>query len=337
MTRDVLVLLGHRDGVPDPANHGVIEQGRSLAEAVGSQLRGLLLCDEPAALLEPFARSGLETVHTVQDRALASYSPEAYSRTATEAVRRLMPGLLLCAHGFDGMEVAPWVAARLRAPLLSNCVALECVGDALFGERLVYGQAWQVRVRVPWQQTVVATLARGAAAQPKTGFRPPRVEPLDVEPGTLGIRTRVREIRRPVGEEIDLARADLVVGIGRGIRDPENLTIVEALARELGGVLACSRPIVDLEWMPYERQVGISGRSIRPRVYIACGISGAAQHLAGITDAQTIVAINQDANAPIFRVAHHGAVADLLRVVPALTAEARRRGSGTTASPPREG
>jgi electron transfer flavoprotein alpha subunit len=230
------------------------------------------------------------------------------------------------------MEVAPWVAARLSVPLLPNCVGLDVEGDDLVAERLVHGQAWQARLHVRWRGTVVASLARsGGAPAPVDGAGAAALERLEIDPAALGIRTRVTGATRPAAGEVDIARAEVVVGVGRGIGDSSNLPLVEDLAEALGGVVACSRPLVDLEWMDYGRQVGASDKAIRPKVYLACGISGAAQHLAGITDAETVVAINRDPNAPIFRVAHYGAVADLLQVVPELTAEARRRRAARSA------
>jgi electron transfer flavoprotein alpha subunit len=340
MSRDVLLLVDHRDGVAEPVTYQLAEQARELAAASGGRASALLLCGDGDGVASRLDGAGLAAIHAVESPLLADYSPELFSKVAAEAVRRLEPGLFLCGHTFQGMEVAPWVAARLSLPLLPNCLGLEVEGDDLVAERLVYGQAWQARLRLPWSGTVVASMARsggsthrevGREAGGEAGAGGATIEPLDIDPSSLEVRTRVTGTIRPSPGEVDISRAEVVVGAGRGIRDSSNLAAVEALAEALGGVVACSRPLVDLEWMPYERQVGASGKAIRPKVYIACGISGAAQHLAGITDAETIVAINQDANAPIFRVAHYGAVADLLQVVPELTAEARRRRAAAAA------
>jgi electron transfer flavoprotein alpha subunit len=326
MSRDVLLLVEHRDGIPEPVTDQLVADARRLVGAVGGRVSGLVLSGAGAGVEKHLEGAGLDAIYTVEDDRLTDYSPEAFSRVAAEVVRRLEPGLFLCAHSYPGMEVAPWVAARLSRPLLSNCLGLEVEGQDLVAERLIHGQAWQARFQVRWSGTVVASLARsGGAPAPVEGAGSTTVERLDVDVSALGIRTRVTGVTRPRPGEVDIAHAEIVVGVGRGIRDPSNLALAEDLADVLGGVVACSRPLVDLEWMPYESQVGASGQAIQPRVYIACGISGAVQHLTGITDAETIVAINRDANAPIFRVAHYGAVADLLQVVPALTAEARRR------------
>jgi electron transfer flavoprotein alpha subunit len=168
----------------------------------------------------------------------------------------------------------------------------------------------------------VATLARHGKASP-VQTAPAPVEDLAIDLEALGIRTEpLGVIEAEVGDG-DITRSDVVIGVGRGIRDPANLALIEDLAKELGGVVACSRPLVDLEWMPHAKQVGASGQEIAPRVYIACGISGAAQHLAGIRGAQTIVAINKDPKAPIFGLSDYAVVGDLFEVVPALTEKAR--------------
>jgi electron transfer flavoprotein alpha subunit len=332
MSRGVLLLVDHREGAVEPVSFQLVAQARELAAASGGRATALLLCGEGAEVAKQLDGLGLAAIHRIEDPLLADYSPETFSKVTAEAVRRLEPGLFLCGHTFQGMEVAPWVAARLSLPLLPNCLELGVDGDDLVAERLVHGQAWQARLRLPWRETVVASLARsGGSPERGSGASGTALERLDIDPASLGIATRVTGETRPAPGEVDIARAEIVVGAGRGIRDPSNLALIEALAEALGGVVACSRPLVDLEWLPYDRQVGASGKTIRPKVYIACGISGAAQHLAGIADAETVVAINQDANAPIFRVAHYGAVADLLQVVPELTAEARRRRGEATA------
>lgn len=325
MSRDVLVLVDHRDGIPEPVTQQLVTQARDLVGAAGG-VSALLLCGDAGEVVPHLQGIGLDAIHLVESEFLDVYNPELTAKLAARAVRRLEPDLFLCGHTFQGMEIAPWVAAALQLPLLPNCLELRAEGEEIAAERLVHGQAWQTSLRCPWRGTVVASMARGGnpvARDIRDEATP--LQRLDVDPSSLEVGTRVMESIRPEPGRVDISRAEVVVGAGRGVRDQANLAVVERLAEALGGVLACSRPLVDLEWMPYEQQVGASGKTIRPRVYIACGISGAAQHLAGIAEAGTIIAINQDANAPIFRVSHYGVVADLLRVVPELEAVARRR------------
>jgi electron transfer flavoprotein alpha subunit len=318
-TLDVLVVAEHRAGEVEPVTHQLVAQ--ALAVSPGARVSLLALQAPGAGVAAALTRAGAHRLLVCEHEALASYNPEAYCRTVEHIARRLSPDLLVCGHTFQGMEVGPWVAARLGRPLASNCVEV-CVRDGrLAAERLVYGGAWQVGLSLPLP-AVVTLARRGAPA--KREAREADIERVD-PPGLGGLATEIVASIAPQMGEGDITRSDVVVGVGRGIKDPANLALIEELAEVLGGVVACSRPLVDLEWMPHERQVGASGREINARVYLACGISGAAQHLAGIGGVQTVIAINKDASAPIFGMSHVGVVGDLFEVVPALIAEARKR------------
>jgi electron transfer flavoprotein alpha subunit len=319
---DVLVFAERLDGSLEPAFHQVIRSARGLAGS--GRVSALVLGPPGSAAVEQTRTSGIDRVYAVLDSRLAEYSPEAYGKVCAKAVQALRPDAFLCAHTFQGMDIGPYVAASLGFPLLSNCFDLEVSGEELSAERKVFGSAWQTRVAVSLAPTVVATLARRSGGE-ATHAAPAPVEEIHIDLDTLGIRTRTAGTAVADAGEGDITRAAVVVAVGRGIRDPSNLGMIEELARALGGVVACSRPLVDLEWMPHSRQVGASGHEIAPRVYVACGISGAAQHLAGIRGAQTIIAINKDPKAPIFGLSDYAVVADLFEVVPALTEQARGR------------
>ena len=333
MRRDVLLLVDHREGVPEPMTYQLAAQARELVGATGGGVSALLLCGEGASVAGHLHGVGIDVIHLVEDEMLDDYNPEVCGKVVARALRRLEPDLFLCGHTFQGMEIAPWVAAVLELPLLPNCLELRMEGEEIVAERLVHGQAWQTSLRRPWRGTIVASMARGGGSVAReVSEEATPLQRLDIELSSLDVRTKVTATIRPAEGQVDISRAEVVVGAGRGVSDQSNLGVVASLAEALGGALACSRPLVDLEWMPYEQQVGASGKTIRPKVYIACGISGAAQHLAGVTEAGTIIAINQDANAPIFRMSHYGVVADLLQVVPALEALVRqRRGSADEA------
>jgi len=319
---EALVFAEHHDGHLEPAVHQAIRAARDLAR--GGYVPALILAPHGSAAIEQLRGAGVDRVLAVLDARLAEYSPETYAKVCARVIETLHPDAFLCAHTFQGMDIGPYAAARLGLPLLSNCFGLEVEGDELTAQRKVYGSAWQSRVAVPLGRTVVVTVARRGRGE-ALHSAPAPVEDLRIDIDALGVRTRTAGAAVADAGEGDITRADVVVGVGRGIRDPSNLTIIDDLAQALGGVVACSRPLVDLDWMPYSRQVGASGHEIAPRVYIACGISGAAQHLAGIRGSQTIIAINKDPNAPIFGLCDLAVVADLFEVVPALTAEARRR------------
>ena len=318
----VLALAEHRAGEVEPITQQLLRQGRDLAR--GGSLSLLVLAGPGSGIAGRLEQAGADRLLSFEDEALSTYNPEAYCRFVEALVRELRPDVLLCGHTFQGMEVAPWVAARLGAPLASNCVAVCAEGDAIVAERLMYGGAWQVKTKLSAASTVVVTVARKGASMPAAPAQA-RIDSLDATPHVSSLSTEVVASIQPQAGEGDITQADLVVGVGRGIKDPANLAMMQELADALGGVLACSRPLVDLEWMPHESQVGASGREISSKVYLACGISGAAQHLAGIGGVETVIAINKDASAPIFGLSHFGVAGDLFEIVPALIAEARRR------------
>lgn len=330
MTSEIVALLGHRAGTPDASVRNLVGRAIALARSAGAKLCGLSLCapSEADSLVQALVGCGIEKLVLVVDPRLSPYLPETHARAVAEAVRRLSPRLLLCAHDYEGAEVAPWVAAALDLPLLSNCVTLEVVGGELVAERLAFAGAWQVRLRLAWDRCAVASLGASNPGEQEIAVTRASVERLALdlpEPRStsLGFSTES-------DGDVGLTRAEIVVGIGRGIGDSARLELVAELASALGGSVGCSRPLVDLAWLPHARQIGVSGHTIRPKVYLACGISGAAQHLAGIGEAQTVIAINRDPAAPIFRVAHHGVVGDLFEIVPALTAEVLRRRASTS-------
>ncbi|MDF1556495.1 MAG: electron transfer flavoprotein subunit alpha/FixB family protein, partial [Deferrisomatales bacterium] len=242
-------------------------------------------------------------------------------RAVAEALRRLaverQPNLILGAHSAAGLDWAPTLAAGLRAPLVTDALEFTWAEGALCAVRAVYGGKLQARVRLPEAPVAVATLRPGTwTAQESRDIGPVEAAAAEL-PADLG--KRFLEWVQEAAGDVDITQADVLVSVGRGIADPENLDVAEALAKALGATLSCSRPVVDAGWLPKERQVGISGKTVKPKIYLALGISGAFQHVTAMQGAALIVAVNKDPKAPIFRVAHYGIVGDLFKVVPALT------------------
>jgi len=173
---------------------------------------------------------------------------------------------------------------------------------------------------------VVVALQKGVAPATRAAGKVASIDKVQLDLGSFTCRSKLLEIIEEPVTDVDISKADIIVSVGRGVGEKEKISIIQELADALGGVIGCSRPVVDVGWLPRDRQVGASGKSVAPKVYVACGISGASQHLSGMTESKRIIAINKDANAPIFQVAHYGVVADLFDVVPALTAEAKKDG-----------
>lgn len=274
-----------------------------------------------AACLAASLPGAADGVLAVEHADLAGFNGRAVAAALRRLAQERKPEVILGAHSAAGVDWAPALAAGLGAPLVTDTLGLAWNDGALTAVRAVYGGKLQARVRLPAAPTVLATLRPGtwkAAAAAGVGS----LETVGAElPDDLG--KRFLEWVQEAAGDVDITQADVLVSVGRGIADPENLDLAKALADALGATLSCSRPVVDNGWLPKERQVGISGKTVKPKVYLALGISGAFQHVTAMQGATLIVAINKDPKAPIFRVAHYGIVGDLFKVVPALTKAVR--------------
>jgi len=252
---------------------------------------------------------------------LAEYTGDGYVQAARGVVQSLRPRFVLVAHTAQGYDFAPALAGSMDLPLLTNCLSLGAQGDRLRVVRRILNEKVQAEVEVQSERTIVVTLRPGSVAPQGGGTGTAEVStvPVTIDPAKLRV-TFVR-IERPEVHDIDLSSADIIVSAGRGIQKKENLALIEEFAKAIGGVVGASRPLTDMDWLPKTRQVGQSGKTVRPKLYVACGISGAMQHVAGMKDASLIVAINTDPTAPIFEVAHIGFVADVLKLLPATLKE----------------
>lgn len=265
---------------------------------------------------------GAARVLLAEDPRLEHFTPEAHVAVAAAVVRERSPRLVLVGNTSQGMDLAPALAAALDRPLVGYVKALRVEDGQVSGTCSLYGGKIDVTVAVP--EGAVCTVLSGAApADAGRAGEPPAVERIAAADTGVG-RVRFRMLHEPEAGDVDITRVDVLVSVGRGIGDPGNIALAEELAAVLGGAVAASRPVVDSGWLPRSRQVGKSGLTVKPRCYIAAGISGAPEHLEGMRDAALIIAINTDPAAPIFDVAHYGAVADALEVLPALTEQLRQ-------------
>src|SRR2546426_430639 len=296
MAGDVLIFAEHLEGRIAPSTLEAIAIGRELASRSGGHVRVALFGEKVRSLADALAGHGVEVL-LAEEPALAEYTPDAYGQAAQSIVESTRPRLILVAHTSQGYDLAPALAGTMDLPLVTNCLALRFDGEP-----------------------IVATVRPGAAkaAGPAPGGI---VTSTTVRIDGSKVRTRFLSIERPQVQDIDIAGADIIVSAGRGIQKKENLPLIEEFAKALGGVVGASRPLTDMDWLPKTRQVGQSGKTVRPKLYVACGISGAMQHVAGMKDASLIIAINTDPSAPIFEVAHVGIVADVLKLLPATLKE----------------
>ncbi|MCI0341457.1 MAG: electron transfer flavoprotein subunit alpha/FixB family protein [Planctomycetales bacterium] len=318
----VLVLAEQRQGQFRRAAFETVREGARLAGQLGAPLHVAALgsgIEKSAAALGGY---GATKVLVVEGDAYTAYLGEAWAAAAAEVAKRVSARTLLLAATSLGKDLAPQVAARLGAGLVADCVALAVTDGEIEATRPVFAGKARVRVRSAGAPLVLTLRPNVFPAGNPTG-PPAAVERVEVPP--CPARSRVVGVETAAGRTVDLTEASIIVSGGRGMGGPENYRILEELAREIGAVVGASRASVDAGWRPHSDQVGQTGKTVSPNLYLAVGISGAIQHLAGMRTSKVIVAINKDPEAPIFKVADYGIVGDLFEVVPALTEAVRKR------------
>jgi electron transfer flavoprotein alpha subunit len=310
---DVLAVADHRRGELRPVSYELLTAGRELADALGGDLHAAVVGGDVGRFAERLDREGVDVVHTVAEG--AEFNHDVTAAAVTALFESLDPAAVVMPNSVNGLDYAPAVATRLSLPLVTDAVALD-YDDGLTATREMYGSKVETAVEVTAEP--VALTIRGGEWPAVEGTGDADIEAFDVDIDESSIRSTVRGFEEVGAGDVDISEAEFIVSVGRGIEEEENLELVEELADALDATLAASRPIVDNGWLPKNRQVGQSGKVVTPTVYLALGISGAVQHVAGMKGAETIVAVNTDPDAPIFDIADYGIVGDLFDVVPEL-------------------
>ncbi len=315
-----LVVSEIRDNQLKNVNAEAYTAARQLAEQLGLTPATVLLGSGVEALADQPARYGMEKTYLVDDRQLAGYSGDCYSAAVAEVARQCEARVVLMAATAMGKDLLPRVAARLGTTTAQDVIQFRVEsGEVIFTRPMFAGKVW-AEVKVTGSP-VVATL-RPKMFTPEEKAVTGAVEKLTVPlPEPLAV---VQEVRTSSGGKLDVTEADIVVSGGRGLKGPENWHLIEELAELLGAATGASRAVVDAGWRPHGEQVGQTGKTVAPTLYIAIGISGAIQHQAGMSSSKYIVAINKDPDAPIFKIADYGIVGDLFEVVPAFIEEIRK-------------
>ncbi len=306
----------------------LLSKGRELADQLGEPLCVILLGHEVTGLTDTLAAHGADVIYVSDQKRLAQYTTDAYTDVISALILTEKPNVVLIGATANGRDLGPRIAARLRLGLTADCTGLS-IDDKrqLVQTRPAFGGNIMASILSPYTRPQMATVRPNV-------FKPPEPNPshkadvrtVDIKVNPAAVRTKILETIKTGAEgELKVEEAEMVVSCGRGIKAPENIPTVAELAKELNAALGGSRPIVDAGWMEHHQQVGQSGRTISPRLYIACGISGAIQHLVGVAgSAEIIIAINSDPEAPIFTISDFGIVGDLFRVVPELVKEIKR-------------
>jgi electron transfer flavoprotein alpha subunit len=312
----VLVVLERSGAAWHRGSWEALAAGQQLASALGGAASAAVL--GTGIDVTELRSKQLERAYVLDSPELAAYTPDAFTSALEALIREKQPRYVLFPHTYQVRDFAPKLATRFHQVLVSDVIEIR---HPLFVRQLFQGKL-NADVRIGGEAPYFVSVQAGAFRADAVQSGSAEVE--SVTPNIGPIRTRPAEPFRESGRAVDLTAAEIIVSVGRGIREKENIGLVEELAKALGGELAASRPICDNGWLPMDRQVGSSGQTVAPKVYIAVGISGAIQHLVGMKGAKTIVAINKDAEAPIFEVADYGIVGDLFEVVPALTEEVKK-------------
>ncbi len=326
----ILVIAEQRDGKLNRASWETLAAAQALAgagagasgQAAAMPIKVAVLGADVTAIASELAGGGVAEVLVAQHPALAIYTPDAFTMAAQSVVESVAPAFVLLPHTYQTRDFAPMLAARLRKPLVTDVTAVHGSGAQATFMRPMFQGKLSAEVRPKGEAPFFVTFQIGsfrADAVQKGGQAP--VTAVAVAIDTAAIRQKPEPPFQEAKQSVDLSQAERIVAVGRGIKSQEHIALAEKLAHAMRAEVAASRPICDNGWLPMERQIGSSGQTVAPKLYVALGISGAIQHLVGMKGSRTIVAINKDADAPIFEVADYGIVGDLFEIVPALTAE----------------
>jgi electron transfer flavoprotein alpha subunit len=321
----IVTYAEHRDGKLRRPSLEAVSEARRLAEPLKASVHAVLVGSGIEGLASELGAHGADAVHVFDQAELGAYATEPYARAVAQVVAAEKPAVVLVPFTAMGRDLAPRVAARVGAGVVSDCVALTVKDGRLEARRPMY--AGKAYATVRWEgEPQMATLRPNVfPVAPADTARKADVKKETVD---TSARAKVTAVHATAAGKVELTEAQIIVSGGRGLKGPENFHLVESLAAAMGAAVGASRAVVDAGWVDHQYQVGQTGKTVSPTLYVACGISGAIQHLAGMSSSKYIVAINKDADAPIFKVANYGVVGDLFELLPKLTEAAKRYFAG---------
>ena len=325
---NILVFAEQRDGKFKKSAYEVIGAAKNIASQIGGQVVAIVVGSGVEGIAGGLAAYGADKIVVADNEVLKLYSTTGYSSAVVEAVKKNDAGCVLMPASFMGKDLAPAVAAALGTAAATDSIGIEVIEGAVVATRPVYGGKSLVKVKSKKAPFIVTLRPNVFPVPQKDESKSAAIEKIDCNISADSIKAKVKEVVAGAAGKLDLTEASIIVAGGRGMKGPEGFKVLEELADALGGVVGASRSAVDAGWISQADQVGQTGKVVSPTLYIACGISGAIQHLAGMSSSKCIVAINKDPEAPIFQIADFGIVGDLFEVVPALKAEIKKAVGG---------
>lgn len=323
----ILAVTEQRQGKWNNTSFESLAAAQQIAAAVSGTVSAAVMGKGVTGLAEELATKHVAEVLAVEHDLLESYTPDAYCDVLKQVIEAVKPDLVLFPHTYQVRDFAPRLAAMLGKGMVGDCIGFRSEGGKLVFVRQMFQGKTAADVTFTGAAPWFASFQSGAFRADLLAAHPSGKAPVNaakVELKTEGIRTKPLELFKEAKSAVDLTQAPLIVAIGRGIKAPENIPQAEAVAKAMGAEIAASRPICDEGWLPMERQIGSSGQTVAPKLYLALGISGAIQHVVGMKGARTIVAVNKDQNAPIFEIADYGVVGDIFEIMPALAEELQK-------------
>src|SRR5436190_19296197 len=318
----ILVFIEHKDCLLNKTSLEAIAAAQSIGKELGLKVSAVLPCDKDCSLAQEIAGYNLEKVIVAKNEKLGTYTPDGYADAWEQVIKATNPQYVVMAHTYQVRDFAPKVAARFARELVGDCIRYRSEGGKLVLTRRIFLGKLDADVSLQGDAPYFVTFQSGAFRGDNAEKGSAAVETMDVNVGD--VRMTPEAPFQEAKASVDLTKSEVIVAVGRGIKSQENIALAQQLADALGADVAASRPICDADWLPIDRQIGSSGQTVAPKLYVALGISGAIQHLVGMKNSGTIVAINKDPEAPIFDIADYGIVGDLFEAVPVLTEEIKK-------------
>jgi electron transfer flavoprotein alpha subunit len=326
----ILVIVEQREGKLNRVSWETLTAGQAIAAETGWPLEAAVVGGSVAALASEVAGKKVGKVYAIENAKLDPYTPDAFAAALKQFIASKQPKLVLMPHTYQVRDFVPKLATAMGRTVISDAIGYKKEGDKLVFTRQMFQGKFVADVSfagdAPWFVTFQNGAFRGDKVEAGAAAAP--VETVAVEIADGVVRNKPQEVFKEAKQAVDLTQAEVIVAVGRGIKEQKNIEIAKQLAEALGGELAASRPICDSGWLPMDRQIGSSGQTVAPKLYLALGISGAIQHIVGMKGARTIVAVNKDSEAPIFEIADYAVVGNLFEVVPPLIEEIKKAKAG---------